>query len=653
MGRQIKLLIGLLCIISILIFNSASAIGQHTSTAHAASADSYHLWFQQQLQNDYGLTGGSWLFTDSEYLNLDNMWAQTDTAIVPVSDMPFNHALRVTVWQRTKVPWEIGLGMRTQAPIAAGDKILVSFWIKNNWAEKEGGYVKTLFQDINTFEPAAVYPALPSGDWTQYFMAATAEQDYPTGLGGLYLMAGTQLQEFEVGGITAVNFGPSVSLASLPQSPLGEYAGQEPNAPWRAEAADRIEQLRKGDLEVSVVDASGRPVPNAEVHVMMQSHAFDFGTALRAEHILLDRPDDEIYREKLINLDGRGNGFNLGVIEFALQWEPWEGEIDLGFSHEQIIAAVDWLLEQNMALRGHSLVWPRWFSLPDDMEANQNNPVYLKERMDDRITEMLTMPGLAGKFEEWDVLNEPRFNPDIANAFAGTPGYTNGEEIYAELYNKAASIDPDLKLAMNEYNILNEGGMFIGVQQHLHQILSDLIVKNGGKIDRIGLQTHVGYPFTPPERVYDILDEFSIYEKELRITEFEILIEDEAQAGQYMHDFLTILYSHPSATGIVLWNFWDGSHWDGNAPLFRDDWSLKPSGSAYIDLVYNQWWTDEQGQTNGEGLYTVRGYTGDYVVQVVGSNGRSQAKTLTLDSIGNEITIVMAQHQVFLPVVTK
>ncbi|MEM7118628.1 MAG: endo-1,4-beta-xylanase [Chloroflexota bacterium] len=645
MYRQKKQIITLI-IVALITLTSSSAL------ASVPSGDAYHNWFQQQMQTEYGLAGGTWLFTDSEHLNLVDMWSQAPTTTIPVQNMPFTQAVRVNVAEQTKVPWEIGMGLITRQPIAAGDKILISFWIKNNWAEKDGGYVRASFQDITTFETAVMYPALPNQEWTQYFMATTAKQHYPAGGAGLYLMVGTQLQEFELGGVTAVNFGQTVAQETLPQSTLGNYTGQEPDAPWRAEAAERIEQLRRGDLTINVVDAAGNPLPNANVHVIMRSHGFDFGTALRAEHILRDTPNDQIYRDKLTNLDGRGNGFNLGVVEYALQWEPWEGEIDLGFSQEQIVSAVDWLRAQEMALRGHSLIWPRWSSLPDDIVANQHNPAYVRQRMENRITEMLTHPGLAGKFEEWDVLNEPRFNTDIASIFAGQPGYTTGEEIYAELHNKAAEIDPNVKLALNEYNVLNEAGMFIGVQKHMHQILTDLI-NNGGKIDRIGLQTHMSYPFTPPERLYELLDEFAVYDKELRITEFEILIEDEAKAGQYMHDFLTVLYSHPAATGIVLWNFWDGSHWDGNAPLYRQDWTLKPSGQSYIDLVYNQWWTDETGITDGDGQYSVRGYTGDYLIEVIGPNGLAKTAKVTLDNTGNEITIVVDQQRLFLPIVVR
>ena len=38
------------------------------------------------------------------------------------------------------------------------------------------------------------------------------------------------------------------------------YAGQAADAPWRAAADARIEQYRKGDLAVTVIDAAGHPV---------------------------------------------------------------------------------------------------------------------------------------------------------------------------------------------------------------------------------------------------------------------------------------------------------------------------------------------------------------------------------------------------------
>src|SRR6185369_17067802 len=47
----------------------------------------------------------------------------------------------------------------------------------------------------------------------------------------------------------------------------GNYEGREPTAAWRATAAARIEQIRKGDFTLSVVDAAGAPLAGATVSV--------------------------------------------------------------------------------------------------------------------------------------------------------------------------------------------------------------------------------------------------------------------------------------------------------------------------------------------------------------------------------------------------
>ncbi len=47
--------------------------------------------------------------------------------------------------------------------------------------------------------------------------------------------------------------------------------------PWRQQADRRIDELRKADLEIRVVDASGNPLSGVSVHVEQRRHAFRFG----------------------------------------------------------------------------------------------------------------------------------------------------------------------------------------------------------------------------------------------------------------------------------------------------------------------------------------------------------------------------------------
>jgi hypothetical protein len=89
-----------------------------------------------------------------------------------------------------------------------------------------------------------------------------------------------------------------------------------------------------------------------------------------------------------------------------------------------------------------------------------------------------------------------------------------------------------------------------------------------------------------------------------------------------------------------MWGFWDGAHWKHNAPLYRKDWSLKPAGVAFRDLVLKTWRTDEAGKTGLDGVLATRGFFGDYDVEVRASGKQKTVKT-TLGAPGAVVTVVL------------
>ena len=129
------------------------------------------------------------------------------------------------------------------------------------------------------------------------------------------------------------------------------YAGQQPDAPWRREAATSIDRLRKADLNVRVVDSKGQPVAGADVRVEMTDSAYKFGSAI-SERILLGAdatPEDkakyaQIYRDN----------FNFAVIENGLKWPNWDNPEHC----QKTLFTAGWLQGNQISLRGHVLVWP-------------------------------------------------------------------------------------------------------------------------------------------------------------------------------------------------------------------------------------------------------------------------------------------------------
>lgn len=585
--------------------------------AQQSTEDAYHQYLRQMLADEYGLTGGSWIFASDELENRTtaSIYGVSVATDLTVSGQPFEHGVRLTQDTRYPVPWGAGLVLNTSAPVQEGDKIVLAVWMRSLGAEVDQGFVHSYFQDFVTFIPSIDYPIVPTTEWKQYLIRAEANGDFGPNELGFSFQLGAMEQTLEIGGITGINFGQDVELADLPMTFQGEYAGDELDAPWRAEAEQRIQDLRTADIEVIVRDTEGNLVPNADVSVEMEAHKFRFGTSATIRQVMGEDSDSVTYREKLTNLDGRGHGFNAGLLEWALQWKARAGDTGDYYSRENMLAAFNRLQEMGMELRGHSVVWPGWYYLPDILEENKDDPAFLLAQIEQRIVDALTDPDLASELTEWDIINEPRSATELVDALVGYNGFTDKTDVYDYIFQKAFEANPDMPFYVNEYWIINRGGYMLGTQDGYHEVLQSL-VESGARLDGIGIQGHMNYPLTAPERLYEVLDEYAGYGAELYISEYDLDIADEELAAQYTRDFMTLLFSHPSVNGLNLWNMWDSVHWLDNALLFREDWTLKPAGAAYIDLIFNEWWTDVAGVTDAAGSFSTRGYVGSYKIDV-------------------------------------
>ena len=116
--------------------------------------------------------------------------------------------------------------------------------------------------------------------------------------------------------------------------------------------------------------------------------------------------------------------------------------------------------------------------------------------------------------------------------------------------------------------------------------------------------------------------------------------DDEALQADYLRDVMTVAFSHPAFQGIVMWGFWEGRHWKPDAALYRRDWSVKPAGQTWLDLVKGEWWTSKVGKTDSHGRYATRGFLGQYVV-VVEHGAQRRRQMLSLPREGKELLILL------------
>jgi hypothetical protein len=164
--------------------------------------------------------------------------------------------------------------------------------------------------------------------------------------------------------------------------------------------------------------------------------------------------------------------------------------------------------------------------------------------------------------------------------------------------------------------------------------------ESGQAPDTVGFMGHFELmTLTPPEELLEVYDNFAEIAPRLQLSEFDVEAgdDDELQADFY-RDVMIASFSHPNFVSIVQWGFWENAHWKPAAALWRKDWTLKPAGQVFVDLVKKQWWTSESTTTNASGKCKVRGFLGDYNVDVE-LDGKTVTKKAVLDRDGAVVQI--------------
>ncbi|MDQ3231103.1 MAG: endo-1,4-beta-xylanase [Pseudobdellovibrionaceae bacterium] len=576
----------------------------------------YEAWISNLLLKRYKIKGGSSIFFTDEAGNIESLKAGGGRkSIVKVSGKPFARAVELAISSVPEKARDAGLELSTKHAIRAGDRLLLIFWARTVSGPNQIGLGN--FQFMLSSSPFTKFRAFEQRigtEWKRYILPVQVTEDIPAGGAKFMVELGVAKQTIQLAGVTAINYGKSYAMASLPIQSNDEYVGREADAPWRKAAQERIEKFRKANLEVAVLSAGGQPIPNAQVRIEMLRHEFAFGTAIQEERIAGNSKQDDKYQEKLLNLDGKGHGFNTVVLENGHKWVQWENIWPL--SHQNNARTVNWLKDKGIEVRGHTLLWGGWGNLPADMKG-QSLP-QLRKRIYDHMGEMLNYPGLKGVVKEWDVLNEPTGNVDIANAFKGSDGYPSGREFYVDVFKKAREIAPNVKAYINEAQLTN----FYCKNDFYKSIVKD-IVKGGAVIDGVGFQAHFRY-LIPPAEMLEHFEDYHLASNggKIRITEYDnaTLAPDDIQSD-YFRDILTATFSYEHSDGFLMWGFWDGT--SKKAPLFDIDWNLKPFAKPFIDLVFNDWWTPTTELTSdANGKVALRGFKGTYKITI--TNGGEQ-----------------------------
>ena len=241
---------------------------------------------------------------------------------------------------------------------------------------------------------------------------------------------------------------------------------------WKEEANDRIEQLRKRNVIFNFLDTDASKLV---LDVVQTSHSFPFGQAVNSEHIAgcrISDKDDEV-------CDFVKQNFNWVVDTFRMKWnaiEPHRGDFKTVYPDQMIF----WAQENNISVRGHSLLWhksqPQW-----SLELfGQNFTDAMFEYLDKSLDHFDSLG-----VQMWDVINEM-----VDQGGDGHNMYIDQSldpEIRAKIYKHVKERYPDTIFFINDYGIiLDKHNRFNLYRELIRDLLSA-----GAPIDAIGVQCHL------------------------------------------------------------------------------------------------------------------------------------------------------------------
>ncbi len=444
-------------------------------------------------------------------------------------------------------------------------------------------------------------------------------RDYAAGRVILKFRLGYPAQTLEIKDIKLWLLPEATDFYAVPSTEPPLYSGHEKDAAWRQAAQQRIDKYRKQDVQIQVVDNDGNPVPEATVRLEQTRHAFGFGTAIAVKYLIGtgDAADRAMYQSVLLH------NFDTCGTENDLKWPGWE------MHREKTLQGLEWLKERGFdQMRGHVLLWPSFVDrrTPGWLQQYADDPVKLRSVILEHVQDILT--ATAPYVQEWDVINEPRNNHQILDILGG-------RSFMLEVFDEARKWLPEGRLFLNEALTLTADSRMDAFEETARYLLDE-----GAPLDGLGVQCHYGaWEVTPPEQILSTLDRLAKLGVDIEVTEFDLASPSDTFRARYLRDFYTAVFSHPAVTGIQMWGFWAGRHWLPDAAPWAENWNIRPSGQAYLDLVRGEWWTQESGQTDSTGAWTTRGFKGQYRVTILIGETVVNVRELTLGETPAQVQI--------------
>jgi len=461
-------------------------------------------------------------------------------------------------------------------------------------------------------------PVAATGDWNTY-QEQTCDVSGVSGANDLYLVFSGSVNidwftfsEGNGGGSTTGTLGDlngdssvnSLDLATLRTYLLGitqltgeNLSNADVNADGGVNSLDfgYIRQLLLGKISSFPGQAIATPTPTptrttapqpegTALHQLAAAKGITFGTCVNSQWF-----------------SGQTGGTydNILKSEFAMVVAENEMKVDAiepsqnNFNFSNGDKLVNFALNNNMKVRGHTLVWHS--QLPGWMGNWGGSRDGLISAMNNHITK--TMQHYKGKVAEWDVVNEAC---DDSGYGLRRSVWTNkiGDEFIDIAFQTAREADPDALLFYNDYNIED-----MGAKSNTAFNMIKSMKERGIPIDGVGFQCHFinGMSSSQLSAIEQNIKRYADIGVQVSITELDIRMNDSENQnngfntqGSNYKSLMEIALRNDNVKTFVVWGFTDKYSWipqvfpgTGRALIYDNNYNTKPAYNGLKEALMN------------------------------------------------------------------
>ncbi len=431
--------------------------------------------------------------------------------------------------------------------------------------------------------------------WQEYPLTFVANADVAEGEAAFVGLTGQKKQRIEIASINLMRYPADTNISNFPRIHRS-YVGREADAPWRKEALARIEKIRKADLNLTLVNAEGKPLANEQITLSLTRNEFGFGSAVPVKWFVDPSSDGKKMREIIDRY------FSIIVFENDLKDFNWAQDMSADRQAKRnadMNSAFAWLEQRKIRLRGHYLMQvatpPNLAKITDNQKICEHFMTSAKQRIafaDEHVC-------------EWDVINHPIAweGADLLNKRQGL------ESLDRDIFRLARSITKK-PFFVNEDQVFRPGPQHDETYRYIKQ-LNDA----GLTVAGLGNQAHFHESYLPSmEHVLQVTHKYAEIVPRQAITEFDIVTDhDEELAADFTRDLLIACFSDPAYDSFLYWGFWEGSHWRPETASWNKDWSIRQRGKIIEEWIGKKWRTEVTVTTDANGVARWRGFTGWYL----------------------------------------